>query len=194
MKKVLIDCGGNLGQGYDQITTIYSDVNFDEVHIFEPNPLTFKFLLNKKFNHNVVLHQQAVYGENTTKSLTIEFDPSENVRHWVGGATNVLEEKFVKPDYIADEYIKTNVAEITCIDLSEWLSNSFSPDDFIILKLDCEGCEYEILDKMISDDTLKYVDQIIVEWHNHLRNDYVKSNLYYIKKFKEHGIGYTEWF
>lgn len=25
-------------------------------------------------------------------------------------------------------------------------------------------------------------------------NDSVKSNLYYIEKFKEHGIGYTEWF
>ncbi len=195
MKKIYIDCGGNLGQGYDQITEKFSDIDFDQVHIFEPNPETCKFLSNKEYKHDdVKIYQKAAYDKNVTKMLTVEFDPTEGVQDWVGGATNILEDNFVKPHYIDDKYIKPNDVQVDCMDFSKWLSDNFSADDFIVLKLDCEGCEYEILDKMILEKTIEYVDQIIVEWHNHMRNDPVKPIGYYLEKFKQYDIGYTQWY
>ena len=52
------------------------------------------------------------------------------------------------------------------IDFSSWIINNFTPDDFIIVKMDIEGSEYKVLPKMIEDGSMKYVNEIIVEWHD----------------------------
>ena len=35
-----------------------------------------------------------------------------------------------------------------------------------MLKLDIEGAEYQVLDKMIRDGSIAYVDRLYVEFHN----------------------------
>ncbi len=48
---------------------------------------------------------------------------------------------------------------IPVIDLSKWIMETFTIEDYIIFKLDVEGAEYEILRKMINDKAFKYIDK-----------------------------------
>ena len=37
--------------------------------------------------------------------------------------------------------------------------------DKIFVKFDIEGAEFEVIDKLISDDTLKYIEKLYIEPH-----------------------------
>ena len=55
---------------------------------------------------------------------------------------------------------------MTCIDLSYFIADvAGRHDDKIVLKLDCEGSEYELLDHLIDTNTDELLDLVIVEWH-----------------------------
>ena len=58
-----------------------------------------------------------------------------------------------------------NPIEVETIDLGKWISNNFTENDYIILKMDVEGAEYEILNKMLNDGSIKYVDKLYIEFH-----------------------------
>lgn len=53
-----------------------------------------------------------------------------------------------------------DIGEVDTVDLSEWLNRY---EKVSMLKLDCEGCEYELIDKC----DLSNVDRICGEWHRH---------------------------
>lgn len=54
---------------------------------------------------------------------------------------------------------------VEAIDFSSWLEINFSKNDYIVLKIDIEGAEYEVLNKMINDGTIDWVDELIIEFH-----------------------------
>lgn len=60
---------------------------------------------------------------------------------------------------------------VTCIDFSKWLSELIKPE-LVIVKMDIEGAEYKVLQKMIDDGTDKLVDKLFVEWHRTRLTDY----------------------
>jgi hypothetical protein len=43
--------------------------------------------------------------------------------------------------------------------------DSFSKEDYIVLKVDIEGAEYEVLEKMFEDGSIEYIDELYIEWH-----------------------------
>jgi FkbM family methyltransferase len=55
---------------------------------------------------------------------------------------------------------------VECIDLSFWIQSNFDKEDYIFLKMDVEGAEYQILEKMEADGTLSYINEIGGEFHN----------------------------
>jgi FkbM family methyltransferase len=54
---------------------------------------------------------------------------------------------------------------VESIDFSQWIKRNFTANDCIIVSLDIEGSEYDVLNKMIADNTIKYIHQLIVEFH-----------------------------
>lgn len=55
--------------------------------------------------------------------------------------------------------------QVECIDFSQWILNNFSPEDYVIVKMNIEGAEYNVLDKMIRDDSIKCVSKLFVSFH-----------------------------
>ena len=49
--------------------------------------------------------------------------------------------------------------------MSKWITENFDKDDYIILKMDVEGAEYKVLEKMINENTINYVNKLYVEFH-----------------------------
>jgi FkbM family methyltransferase len=67
-----------------------------------------------------------------------------------------------------DNY-KAKKIKIPCFDLSNWIKHAFSEGDYVILKLDIEGAEYDVLEKLIKDNTISLIDELWGEWHyNHI--------------------------
>lgn len=62
---------------------------------------------------------------------------------------------------------KTNTVEIKAADkeLSQIISSNAGKS--IIIKLDCEGSEYEIIELLSQTDLLRHIKGFIIEWHQH---------------------------
>lgn len=54
---------------------------------------------------------------------------------------------------------------VPTVNFSKWLRNTVSLDDFVHLKVDIEGAEYDVLERMIADGTIDLVDEMHVEFH-----------------------------
>lgn len=52
---------------------------------------------------------------------------------------------------------------VPCFDFSSWLLTVEKP---VIVKMDIEGSEYDLIARMIVDETDKIVERLIVEWHD----------------------------
>ncbi len=64
--------------------------------------------------------------------------------------------------------------EVPCFDFSAWLQvlKLKSKAKEIFVKMDIEGAEVPILEKMIADGTDALVDELLVEWHGKVVDGY----------------------
>jgi FkbM family methyltransferase len=166
MRKILIDCGGNLGQGFDDLKDKLNIDNSWDVIVFEPNPNCYNSLLGKFSGTNVIVKNQAVHNENGSINFYI---PSSDM-YSVGGTIN--------SDFHNSLFEGTydGSIEVETIDLSEYVK-TLIPDYEIYLKLDIEGSEYDVLEHMINEKTIDSIKKLFVEFHN----QYIKTDL--IKKY-----------
>jgi FkbM family methyltransferase len=64
-----------------------------------------------------------------------------------------------------DNYNRGEKKWVKQIDFSEWLKESVRFEDTVIVKMDIEGSEYDLLEKLIRDRTIHYVNYLFVEFH-----------------------------
>jgi FkbM family methyltransferase len=184
MNKIFIDCGTNLCQGLNDILNKHNIDNTWKVYSFEANPITYSKINKSKFE-NVTFINKAVWIENCKRNLNVEIVPGKLDNHHnkflidkeecnmlVGGATNIMDDNFQYPN--SDFYLKDKEV-VDCIDISEFISK-FDVNDYIIMKLDVEGAEYPILEKMIENKTIGYINELYVEWHNHMLKNKFNQN------------------
>ncbi len=184
---IFIDCGSNLGQGFDKISAEWKMDSTWNKYMFEPNQRCVNVLKSKYTD--VTIFNKAIWNKNCRRKLMIEY--CAQTRQWNGGASNVIDEaEYIKPFYLLDY---KGDDDVDCVDFSEFLSSTFTKDDNIVLKMDVEGAEFPVLDKMIADGTMLMVKYLYIEWHARLLKKH-NSNLPYIAYFYENNITYTEWY
>lgn len=177
-RKVYIDCGANLGQGYERFksTGLLNDI--EEVFMFEPLPNAYDFLC-KKYKDATIINK-AVWVNNEKKVFSVEKAVIDNVTD-VGHASTLLGEDHKKND---QRFMWENIT-VDCIDLNNFIVSNFLEEDTIFLKLDVEGAEYAILDRLIEANTLRLIKTLHIEFHGHLLNKQINSDEYYMVKIKE---------
>jgi hypothetical protein len=90
-----------------------------------------------------------------TPQVVVQLDPS--------GVNEIIHLQEFRPKI--DEEKLYNWVDVDTIDMSRWLRESINPEnEIVILKLDVEGSEYSILDKLLHDGLNKMVDVLLVEW------------------------------
>lgn len=206
MKKYFLDCGSNVGQSIDYF--INNNLISSEfiVHIFEPNIKCIEKikerLSNERFDNYIFnIHNVAVWNENCYRSLTLEYSPEDykcqlnneilSGKDYIGGASNILEYDYNKPKYIKDEYLNDG-GQVECVDFSEFLFNNIEKDSYVICKMDIEGSEFSVLNKLFETKTIYFIDELYIEWHSHLMKS--KPNVNYFKnKLKEFKIEIRDW-
>ena len=84
--------------------------------------------------------------------------------------------------------------EVESIDLSKWITENFSKNDIIVLKMDIEGAEYTVLPKLIEDGTASYINRAFIEWHDWVMPDYSKNNEELQKQLIDMGVAVEAWY
>jgi FkbM family methyltransferase len=82
-----------------------------------------------------------------------------------GDGSTLFKEKLTAKNGGYGSLDKEHPIRVKPIDLSEWVLQNTSPSDYLILKLDVEGAEYDILEKMFRDGSIERLAHLFVEWH-----------------------------
>ena len=149
-QKIGIDCGANVGLVAQELLK-----QCDHVYCFEPNPFAFK-LLEARFKglKNVTCFNKAVLEREDKVKLFFHKDSDKDEVKWSTGSTllefkgNILREKFV---------------EVEAIDLCSFIKKLDCQIE--ILKIDVEGVEYEIINKLIDTKLIYNIKNVFVELH-----------------------------
>lgn len=153
---LLIDIGMNVG-----ITSLYhsNNSNCKKIFSFEPFESTISlanenFYLNKTSNkikvHNVGLGFPS-------RTLQINYSPEYKGSVGINGVA----------EYVNEESKNTNVATLNIVDVAEVLTPIFNEHKSLqkIMKIDAEGVEYEIIERLYATGLLKEIDAFMIEWH-----------------------------
>jgi FkbM family methyltransferase len=150
-RDVCIDCGANVGE----ITALLSATGA-RVYAFEPEPMVFD-MLKQRFSDrkNVVLFNAAVATKAGRMKLYRKFGFEPNSVKKTAGSSLILEK-----ENVTDE----NAVEVDVVDFLQFCSNL--PSNITILKMDIEGAEVDILEKLVLQDGLfRKFKNIFVETH-----------------------------
>jgi len=164
MRKIFIDCGSHDGCSVRKFDDLYDIDNEYEFHCFEGNPNLFKW---HPVNERCIFNNNIVGGSS---------DPVDFFVHDTSGGSTTSKKKH-------EDYLKkysqvfslgafSPIIKYNPIVLSEYIQKYFKEDDFIVLKLDIEGSEYEVLQDLIDKKCLSYINSIFIEWHYENKCDY----------------------
>lgn len=148
-RNFFIDCGGH--DGCSIIKFLLKNSSFD-CYTFEPNPefhKYYRFLPTK-------LIKNAVHIFNGKVEFIIDTVD--------GDGSSIISSKIIDYKNIVKNDDCPRII-IDCIDLSEFILNNTSENDYIILKLDVEGAEYNILKKLLDDNVIDRIDELYCEFH-----------------------------
>ena len=192
--KLLIDCGSNLGQGYEQLRKLEGVDSSWDIQMFEPSPECIKFLESKYKEDNFTINSKAVYTSfgkkefHFTQSLTGEVSYTS-----VGSKLGEVKNLFTNRKHL---YTLSEPILVETIDLSDFVDKLNY--EYICLKLDVEGSEYNILKKMMEMGSLKKVNKLYVEFHNYAidsdkkgKYDIIRSDI--LNYLKNNNINFVEW-
>lgn len=185
MKKILVDCGGNLGDGFISLNGI---LNPDKVVIFEPNPNCYNKLVENFKSDRVEIFNKAVGSLNKQ----VKFHIPKKDKFSVG---STIHNDF----HNSNENLEYNSIDVDMIDFSEYVDGL---NDFdIYVKLDVEGSEYEIMEKLISDKTIFKIKKVYVEFHEQYttsefieKYDLINRKNKILSFLEENNIEYQIWF
>lgn len=181
MRNIFIDLGCYDGDTVEEFRN-WSKVAFPDrsdwkIYAFDPNP-KFKHNWKKKSNDNTFFEQSAAWIKDG--EIEVAIDQTDTPR-----GTTVMPSKVAIWDNFPHIIVK-------CFDFSKWIEKF--KDDFLVVKMDAEGAEFPILEKMIRDGTDKLVDRLMVEFHPNKVREYTttyKNDL--IQRLQHRGVDIKEW-
>ena len=148
-KLVFIDGGAHAGH-FSDIALYMKSL----VYAFEPNYYLGYFLKDKyENNKNFIFFQQALSDKNQKLMF---YNANDSL---ISDGASI-----VKTD--SKELNQEEAYEVECIDLCAFIKELLNKHSKIsVLKLDIEGAEFEILDKLLDEKLFKNIDYIFAETH-----------------------------
>ena len=151
MRKIFLDCGAYNGCSVELFTKMYDDYEEYEV---------FSFEANTKLNDQII---------STAKKYKFKNFTLINEAVWISSGIKYFNGwELVDPKNDTDDINLTtgkSGGNLQTLDFSKFILDNFDKNDNIILKMDIEGAEYKVIDKMFNDDSLKYISKFYGELH-----------------------------
>ena len=188
-RKVFIDCGAHMGSSIKFFLENFPDAQDYEIYSFEANPNFYKGYEEDhlactvpKLNFNqFTFIPKAVWTEDT------------KVTFFKRDARNSESSTLIKKKTEIQYNKGWKKIEVDAIDFTAWLKNNFTPEDHIVLKMDIEGAEYEVLEKMYQQDAFKYISEFYCELHNVKCGRGRDDDRKIIERFNEHDLTIYLW-
>ena len=169
---LVIDGGANVGR----VTSVFVRQGF-EVHAFEPDPAAYA-VLNSRFGAHprVHLHQAAlgVAAGRLTLHRTREF-----ARRGVKATTS-------SSLFPRDLHAGDNAVEVEVVNLAAFIGSLGRRLD--LLKLDVEGSEVDIVERLIADGSYRQIGAIYAETHERHSADLAERTARLRRAIDEEGI------
>jgi FkbM family methyltransferase len=170
MKKIFLDCGAHDGCSVQMFVNCYPDYNDYEIYSFECDGGRYKQLSNKGLElglSNFYPIKKAIWISNGKKI----FDG------WQLKDTNNIDDN----------------DGVDSLDLSQFILDNFSKDDYIILKMDIEGAEYKVVDKMDKDGSLSYISKFYGELHGPKKGYSIHDNNKLLNQVWKYDLKLLNW-
>lgn len=147
-KNIFIDCGFHHGEGLTEFTAMLNINENWDVYTFEANPQIDIQKYIVKFPFKVTAFNKAVWIDNKKLIFNIQNN------HGQGSCLNCL----------SSTHTYTEQIQVDSINFSEFILSL--KNNNIFCKMDIEGAEFCILEKLINDNTLSLINTLWVEWHD----------------------------
>lgn len=170
MKKVFLDCGANDGCSLNLFKIIYSDYKDFSAYSFE---------CSNDFYSKLVPTGNRIGFKH--------FFPIKKAV-WISDG---------KKKYDGWQLIDTSREEdqdgVESFDLSQFILKTFSKEDYIVLKMDIEGAEYKVVDKMFNDGSLSYISEFYGELHGPKKGYTEKDNIKLLDQLNMFNLKLYNW-
>ena len=147
---IFIDGGAHKGESIEAfMKTQAYPLRKWEIYSFEANPELIPIILNKY--KNVTVLNKAIWVNDGSVDFYI-------------AAESTLSSSIIK-DKKTGMLSKTPIS-VPSVNFSNWVKKKFRNKDYVVVKFDIEGAEYDVLDKMLKDGSISLIDVLYIEFHN----------------------------
>ena len=180
-KFVFIDLGAKNGDTVDWFLNTYPErLRNCVIYAFEANPQNKHDMMRYKSMHpelDLRLINKAAWIDDNGVDFTLDKDLSNKQ----GGSMFHYNQPHLRD---------MPTIPIESMDFPLWILENVSSNDVVLLKMDIEGSEYKIIEKMFENGGIELVDTLVVEFHDR----FMKYNSgYYIEKIKKYDIELILW-
>ena len=154
-KKLFIDLGAHEGDSIDKFYAQVDDAKDYDIYSFEPHPIAFE-KLNEHIKLRGYKNVTAVNKAAGTHNIILNLFAA---RMYEGRGSTLLRNKTTsKIDY-------ENPIDVECIDFCNYLKYQRLCYDYIILKMNVEGSEYDIIRTLLNNHCVGLIDHYCVYFH-----------------------------
>ena len=158
--KVYIDLGAYVGETLQKAILVFPD--FDRYIGFEPVPKLFRVCQEKLEGNPKVKMVRAAASTIDKKNEKFYLSIRRNIKSGkkvLGKGSTLLLSK------LTGNLDKKRFIDVKCVDMARYIRDNFKITDYIVLKIDIEGKEYDLLEHLIETGAIDYVDDLYCEWH-----------------------------
>ncbi|XP_070538219.1 uncharacterized protein [Ptychodera flava] len=194
--KIFLDCGANIASTVRMFRETYPDADQFVMHSFEIDERLKPYFAPYKDDPNHILHCPVAVS-NKTGQVKIFLESSwypgktqnRQDMQWGGGAMDGA----AGDSGMRQRFARTKEIAIPSVDLSQWVQQNTKKEDYVIFKLDVEGAEWEILEKMLKDGTFAWIDKYYGEFHGFAKYYTKKQQQDIRQRLKEAGVKPMDW-
>lgn len=142
--KIFLDVGAYHGISASAATA--QRFAFDKIVCFEPSPECIPYIEAIDGNRITVMHF-GLWNDTTNKMLY-------SSGHY---GASIFADKPINNT-------KFNIRDINLVKASTWVNDNISKDDVVFMKMNCEGCECDIIDDLIINNQISKLYSIMVDF------------------------------
>ncbi len=154
-RKVFIDVGGHIGETLRRFQQQVSDASEYEIYTFEPDPDSFKYIDAFFAGMKNLTLLRACLGR---EDKMIDFYRG-SINYGEGGT---IIEKKQTGGVNYDKPIK-----VECINFARWFRENINEGDYVVLKMNIEGGEYDLMELLLDEDLTGMINKAYIHLHSH---------------------------